>query len=39
MLNLIPMDFDQNIDVYDEYMIDKVLHLKVQLMKEKCPVV
>ena len=31
MLNLIPMDFDQNRDVYDEYMIDKVLHLKLQL--------
>ena len=31
MLNLIPMDFDQNIDVYDEYIIEKVLHLNVQL--------
>ena len=31
MLNLIPMDSDQNIDVYDECIIDKVLHLKVQL--------
>ena len=31
MLNLIPMDSNQNIDVYDEYIIDKALHLKVQL--------